>query len=67
MYINIRNKDGYLTSKVSQSMARRLIRSYLGEWGTRNGEQVYTFRESFCFGDGEIAIVCFPGSFVEIH
>jgi hypothetical protein len=64
---NIRNKEGYLTAKVNRRIAVRLQREYMGVFRLRNYKQIWEFKEQVSFGDGEIFIVMFPGSFIELE
>lgn len=66
MSYNIRNKEGYLTAVVSPMIARRLQRTYMGRWTTRDGDSIWEFKESAVFGDGEIGLAIFPGSYIEM-
>lgn len=61
---NIRNKEGHLKSAVSPEIARRLVRQYMGEWTIKHGESVYEFKERICFGNADIGIWIFPGSYL---
>jgi len=64
---NIRNKEGYLTAMVSPMIMRRMVRMYVGEWSEVKGVQRYTFKERAAFGDGEISVVIFAGSYIDME
>lgn len=64
---NIRNRDGYLCSRVSPSMARTLTKMYMGEWKEVNGESRYVFKDTASYGNADIAIVIYPGTYLEVN
>lgn len=64
----MRNKNGVAMVMISRNMARQLITRYLGEWSeNKKGESIYTFRETAVYGNNEIGMMVFPGSYINVE
>lgn len=62
----IRSSTGCLTCLVSQGMRNALVRRYLGEYRTVGDKEVYLFRENVAYGNADISVIAFSGSFIEL-
>lgn len=63
----IRNKEGHAIATVSRSIVRRMQDIYFGQYTTRNNKSIYEFREDGMFGNGDIGIAIYTGTFIELE
>lgn len=63
----IRNSDGWLIGYVSYRTMRRLTNEHRGRYTTINKDAVYKFDEDFAFGNSDINIVFYSGTYIELE
>lgn len=66
--LTLRNSQGHAQCVVSRQMARQLISRYMGEWKDNSeGQSLYIFREAATYGNNDIGILIFPGSYINVE
>ena len=63
----VRNAEGHAIGGVSPYLLGRLTREYYGEYTTKYGKSVFLFHEKSMYGNDDLLLCIFEGSYIELE